>query len=128
MFKNSLFSVLLFCAYTVSFAQEKPAYTPEMQVFHSISSNEIYAFVEELCKPEYQGRQAGSPEYMACAHWVANRFAEWGLKPGGDQGSYFQHFPIHYTEMTGPGKLEIITLEGRKSYQVAKDYFREQIL
>ncbi len=123
MFKNSLFSVLLFCAYTVSFAQEKPAYTPEMQVFHSISSNEIYAFVEELCKPEYQGRQAGSPEYMACAHWVANRFAEWGLKPGGDQGSYFQHFPIHYTEMTGPGKLEIITLEGRKSYQVAKDYF-----
>ena len=109
MFKNSLFSVLLFCAYTMSFAQEKPAYTPEMQVFHSISSNEIYAFVEELCKPEYQGRQAGSPEYMACAHWVANRFAEWGLKPGGDQGSYFQHFPIHYTEMTGLCKLEIIT-------------------
>lgn len=123
MFKNILLSVSLFCACTVGLAQEKTAYTPEMQAFHNISSNEIYKFVEELCKPEYQGRQAGSPEYMACAHWAANRFAEWGLKPGGDQGSYFQHFPIHYTEMTGPGKLEVITPSGRKSYQIAKDYF-----
>nr|WP_147379460.1 hypothetical protein [Odoribacter sp. OF09-27XD] len=54
MFKNILLSVSLFCACTVGLAQEKAAYTPEMQAFHNISSNEIYKFVEELCKPEYQ--------------------------------------------------------------------------
>lgn len=122
MLKNFLFIATVLCACSTVHGQQ-PAYSPEMKAFHNISSNEIYGFVEELCHPKYQGRQAGSPEYMACAHWAANRFAAWGLKPGGDKGTYFQHFSIPYTETTGPGKLELILSGNRKSYRIAEDYF-----
>lgn len=122
MFKQFRLTAMALCLCTIATAQ-KTEYSPEMETFHRISSNEIYKFVEELCKTEYNGRQAGSPEYMACAHWAANRMAEWGLKPGGDQGTYFQNFSIPYSEMTGPGKLEIITQDGRRTYRIAEDYF-----
>ena len=80
MFKNILLSVSLFCACTVGLAQEKAAYTPEMQAFHNISSNEIYKFVEELCKPEYQGRQAGSPS-LGCQP-ICRMGTKTGRRPG----------------------------------------------
>ena len=35
-----------------------------MDVFHSISSDEIMEYVHELCKEEYNGRIAGTDEFM----------------------------------------------------------------
>ena len=49
--------------------------------------------VAQLAQPEWSGRQPGTPGYDAAAQAMARRFAELGLKPGGEAG-YFQHFPI----------------------------------
>jgi len=102
---------------------QKQAYTPEMAAFHRISAHNIYGYVEEMCKPEYNGRLAGSGEFMACAHWAANLFAEWGLKPGGDQGTYFQYFEMPYTEILAPAQLTLLKPGPRKTYRVADDFF-----
>lgn len=123
MFKSVCLTVVTACCCVALWAQ-KPSYTSEMQAFHKISSDEIHDFVLEMCKPEFNGRLAGSGEFMQCAHWAANLMARWGLKPAGDQGSYFQHFPIHYTRTLGPGKVVLYTPEGeKKAYQISEDYF-----
>jgi hypothetical protein len=99
-----------------------------MQHFHSISSEEIGEWVHELCAPEYNGRLAGTPEYMASAKWVAEKLREWGIMPAGDNGSYFQWFNHPYTVVNDVGSLQLhIPLKDgttiTKSYLPPEDYY-----
>lgn len=105
MTKKKLFSIvfLIFCISFFLFirAQEKPEELTDEQkilrVLHSISSHTLFAYVKELASDKYEGRLTGTEGYNASADWVAARFAEWGIKPAGDNDTYFQAFPNPYT-------------------------------
>ena len=43
----------------------------------------------ELASEKYAGRLTGTAEYNACAEWVAKKFEQFGLKGGGDNGSFY---------------------------------------
>lgn len=43
-----------------------------LKSFHSISSNELMEFAEELCSDKYKGRLSGSPKYLDPAKWCAS--------------------------------------------------------
>ncbi|GAB1451490.1 M28 family metallopeptidase [Draconibacterium sp.] len=75
-----------------------------LKSFHSISSNEILGFAEELSSDKYKGRLSGSPEYLEAAKWCADKFAEWGIQPA-NNGSYFQEFPNEYSEVLSLGEV-----------------------
>ncbi len=75
--------------------------------FHSISSEEISGWMTEICAPEFNGRLAGTPEYLASAGWAAGKMREWGIKPAGDAGSYFQWFDHPYTVVNDLGALQL---------------------
>ncbi len=91
--------------------------------YHSINANEIYDFVDYMSGDDLKGRLAGSPEYTQCAQWAANLFSSWGLLPGGDNGYYFQNFPIQYTNVKGIGKLNLSTPDKHYSFDVDRDYY-----
>jgi hypothetical protein len=105
MTKRKILSVVwvLFC---VSFfiyveAQEKAEELTDaqktLQVLHSISSHTLFDYVKELASDKYEGRLTGTEGYNASADWVAAHFADWGIEPAGDNGSYLQTFPNPYT-------------------------------
>ncbi len=50
--------------------------------------------VEILAADDMQGRVPGSAELDKAADYIAQEFAQAGLKPGGDNGTYFQSFKI----------------------------------
>jgi Zn-dependent M28 family amino/carboxypeptidase len=50
---------------------------------------------EALSGDGMEGRDTGSPAYQRAAEYVARRFAAAGLKPAGENGSYFQPVPMH---------------------------------
>lgn len=75
--------------------------------FHSINSEEIADWMTELCSPKYNGRLAGTPEYMASAEWVAGMMKAWGIKPAGDNGTYFQLFDHPFTVVNDIGSLQL---------------------
>jgi hypothetical protein len=75
--------------------------------FHSITSEEMMTWMEKLCSPEFRGRLSGTPEYTTSAEWVASRLKEWGIKPGGDDGTYFQWFDAPYTVVNDIGSLSL---------------------
>jgi hypothetical protein len=68
-----------------------------LQVLHSISSHTLFDYVKELASDKYEGRLTGTEGYNASADWVAAHFADWGIKPAGDNNTYLQAFPNPYT-------------------------------
>lgn len=50
---------------------------------------------EALSGDDMEGRDTGSPAYERAAQYVAQRFKAAGLKPGGENGSYFQQVLMH---------------------------------
>lgn len=64
----------------------------------------------ELSSDEMEGRDTGSPGYARAAEVVAKALAEAGLKPLGDQGSWFQEVVMEETEITQAS----ITIGGRE--------------
>ena len=123
-----LIALISAIAFTVlTFAQD----TDEQRMlkyFHSISSEEIADWMAELCSPKYNGRLAGTPEYIAAAEWAAEKMNSWGLKPAGDNGSFFQWFDHPYTVVNDIGSLQlhIPQKDGyvvKKSYSAPEDFY-----
>lgn len=50
--------------------------------------------IDYLASDELGGRGVGSPGCKLAADYIADQFAEIGLEPAGDDGTYFQSFPI----------------------------------
>jgi len=68
-----------------------------LNAMHSISSHDLLDYVKIQCDDKYQGRLTGTKEYQECAEWLAGQFADWGISPAGDNGSWFQWYKIPYT-------------------------------
>lgn len=67
----------------------------------------MMTWLNQLCAPELNGRLTGTPEYIASAEWVAGNLKEWGIKPVGDNGTFFQWFDIPYTVVNDFGSLSL---------------------
>ncbi len=124
---NLLLSLLLLIGSTQIIAQTIPE-KELLSYFHKISSNQLHEWVVKLSSEEFKGRLTGTPEFMKCAEWVAGNFKEWGIKPFGDNGTYFQDFDRDYTVVYSNGGLQINykTKEGKsviKKYEAPKDYY-----
>lgn len=63
-------------------------------LYESISAEALHSTVNWLAADERQGRLAPSPGLEASADFIAGRFREAGLSPGGGDGSYFQTAPF----------------------------------
>src|SRR5664279_2977224 len=99
-----------------------------LKQFHEIRSEEMMTWIEKLCSPEFNGRLTGTPEFVASAEWVAGMLKEWGIKPAGDNGNYYQWFNFPYTEINDIGSLSLnlVQIDGtiiKKNYSYPDDYY-----
>ncbi len=90
-----------------------------LATMHSISSNELFQYIEELASEKYKGRLSGTVEYDQAAAWVAENFKKWNLQPAGDDG-FFQKFKNPYT-LIFPG-CELILHIPYKKVEIKKYY------
>ncbi len=66
------------------------------------------AHLDYLASDAMKGRRSGTPEYRKAAEYVAARFREYGLRPGGEEGGWFQEVPIKdFREVDAPVRLAI---------------------
>ncbi len=59
-----------------------------------------WALTADLSSDAMAGRDTGSPAYDRAARLVASRFQAAGLKPAGENGSWFQRVPMHEIAIT----------------------------
>lgn len=90
----------------ISIAQENET-SKLLNQFHLITSEEMMTWMEKLCSPEFNGRLTGTPEFIASAEWVAGKLKEWGIKPAGDNGTYFKWFDHPFNVVNDIGSLSL---------------------
>ena len=80
-----------------------PAELPEA------NAENIRADMEFLASDDLEGREAGTPGFDLAADYVAAEFAEIGLKPAGDAGSYMQTITFLRSVRAPEGRLMEVT-------------------
>jgi hypothetical protein len=60
----------------------------------SITEKGLRQDLYEMAADRFRGRSAGTLDELKASMWWADRLQEAGLKPGGDDGTYFQYFSL----------------------------------
>ncbi|WP_271077386.1 M28 family peptidase [Aurantiacibacter sp. MUD61] len=68
--------------------------------------------VRILADDDMEGREAGTPGYDRAAEYVAGRFADIGLQPGGDDGSWYQNFELVRVRQARDTSVAIVDADG----------------
>lgn len=55
-----------------------------------------------------RGREAGTPDELRASVWVASMYASLGLEPAGEDGTWFQWFPVTRTRASVAGSRLVI--------------------
>lgn len=90
----------------------------------SITPGELKEHVRYLASDSLQGRRAGTPGNVAAAEYIASRLKEYGLKPAGDGGTFFQRFPFVSGAKPGSKNSLAVTQGGRTKSYVYDESFR----
>jgi hypothetical protein len=83
----------------------------------SITLDDLKRDVSALADDDFLGREAGTLDELRAAAWIAEMAREAGLEPAGEDGSYFQFFPLRRTRVS---KRSLIEMGGRR-YELWKD-------
>ncbi|WP_202840955.1 M28 family metallopeptidase [Luteimonas saliphila] len=75
----------------------------------------IEADVRALADDAMEGRETGTPGYDRAAEYVAKRYAQIGLAPAGDDGTFFQSVPLLRATLVEDGARMEIVRDGRRS-------------
>ena len=67
---------------------------------HSPQAAAILKDIRYLASDFLDGRLTGSPQNDSAAAYLARRFKRLGLRPGGDAGTYLQHWTVNSTAAT----------------------------
>src|SRR4051794_1861501 len=84
-------SLLAACATSAPRAPE-PAGTPPG--LGAIRASDLRADLLVLAADSFRGREAGTVDELRAAAWIADRARALGLAPAGDDGTFFQFFPM----------------------------------
>ncbi len=67
-----------------------------------------------LSDDKMEGRDTGTEAYERAAKYVANQFQSAGLKPAGDNGTFFQRVPMHQIDLVADkSSVEFLTPGGK---------------
>jgi hypothetical protein len=103
---------------SLSFAQRKttkpvtPAVDPVKTAAERITAAELKDILYFIAADEMEGRDTPSRGLDTAANFIAYHLAEWGLKPAGDDGTYFQRIALRRNRID-PAKT-VAEFNGRK--------------
>ncbi|RZA27578.1 MAG: aminopeptidase, partial [Lysobacteraceae bacterium] len=89
----------------------------------SAAATRIEADVRTLADDRMEGRDTGTRGYDLAAEYVARRYAEIGLAPAGDDGTFFQHVPLLKAVREREGAAFSIQRGGRTTSLAFLDQF-----
>ena len=93
---TTILSLLIVCLVFSSAAQ-----SPVTIGIDSIRAEELREKLSYIASEKFKGRGNGTPELNMAAEYIAAVFEKNGIKPSGDDGSYYQRFRV-YSSRLGP--------------------------
>src|SRR3546814_14157310 len=87
------------------------------------SALRIEADVRKLAGDAMEGRETGTRGYRMASAYVAERFADIGLQPAGDDGTFFPRVPLHKATRESEGARFTVNRNGRSIALRYHDHF-----
>ncbi|MFQ5704586.1 MAG: M20/M25/M40 family metallo-hydrolase [Gemmatimonadales bacterium] len=78
------------------------------QAVRSIKPDDVLSRIATIADDSMRGRNTPSPELDLTAQYIASQFRQFGLEPGGDEGSFVQRYPLYRIAR----RLEVTTSTG----------------
>ncbi len=79
----------------------------------TITAADVRARISVLADDSMRGRGTPSPELEEVAAWIAAEFRRFGLRPGGDSGTFFQRYVMRRTQLD---TTSFVMAEGRGAH------------
>ncbi|NIA28423.1 MAG: M20/M25/M40 family metallo-hydrolase [Actinobacteria bacterium] len=92
------------------------------QNLQAILASAIKDHVFYLAGDELRGRATGSAGAESAAVYIARNLKKAGIKPAGDNGTFFQSVPMHGSKPLKSSQLTIYTQDGKINLALEKDY------
>ena len=80
-------------------------------LYAQINGASMFETVKYLSDPARGGRQAGTQGNYDVTDYIAKKFAEWGLSPKGDSGTYLLNFNIDFSKPADPAEFKVSDLD-----------------
>jgi len=74
----------------------------------AVDADRLLDHIKFLASDDLKGRASGSPELERAADYIAQQFKEIGLRPGGDDGTWFEPFELTAGVTVGDGNSLVI--------------------
>lgn len=73
----------------------------------AVAEAELRRDLFAMASDAFRGREAGELDEMRASAWVAERAREAGLLPAGDDGTYFQFFPLRRVRVAANSRVRL---------------------
>jgi hypothetical protein len=100
MKKNILFLLLVINASLIAQTNDPPG-------LKLIRIEDLKKDLYTLASANFKGRSAGTIDELKAAAWLADQYKAIGLKPAGDDGTYFQYFTLFRKQVSDNSTMEI---------------------
>lgn len=113
MNKNYILSMLSVLLFGIGTAQsyKKP-------MVSAIKESDLRKDMYELAADQFWGREAGTLDELKVSMWLADKAKETGMKPAGDNGTFFQFFDMYRHQIIPQSSLKI----GDQNLKLWKDF------
>jgi hypothetical protein len=92
----------------VSSQRTSPPPEPVRAAAATITEADVRRRIGVIAHDSMMGRDTPSPGLEKTARWVADQFQSFGLKPGGDSGSFIQRYTIATTRFHGAASSVVV--------------------
>ncbi len=107
----------------VCFSQTPGIQKDALKGYQSINANDLRNFDIYLSSDTLQGRETSYPGEHMAAEYIANHFKSLGLKPIGDDGSYYQHYDVEQVSVSDGSSISVGSPEGPRLFPWSKSFF-----
>jgi hypothetical protein len=114
----------LVLAIVISAAAVSGAHTQTQTPIDRIRQSDLKADLFTLASDAMRGREAGTLDELSASMWIAERARQIGLKPAGDNGTYFQFFPLERYRVSPSSPVTL----GGKTLRMGRDVIADNIV
>lgn len=118
--KKVLFVFMAIACSITSWAQREA--TVEQKALYVTTTDDLKDWMTFLTSEECRGRLTGDIGFWRAAQFGADLFKQWGLEPGGDNGTFFQNFEHPYVMPQEGGFFTLYLPQGKEWIGKQYDY------
>lgn len=93
------------------------------RALNSITPADVRRRIAVIADDSMRGRNTPSPELEEVAHWIAGEFRRFGLKPGGDGGSFLQRYALDRVQFVPESSAAFVHGGGDATLTYGSDFY-----